>query len=230
MDNVNEQANYQLGQLYQQSEGNPEIVVAIIDGAIDGKHADFSQADLKILDNEQQTTAAQCAIADGPSCQHGTFIAGILAANRDSEAPGICPQCTFIAKPIFCEADSLSDCPAVTQIQLAGAVNDCVDAGADIINMSIGLSGQSQNMSTELTQAYDNAKSNGVLLIGASGNQSSNQVNSLFAHPWVIAVSAIDNHGQILPSANQGQWITQHGLLAPGKRLSVLQQEAGIGK
>ncbi|WP_051484613.1 S8 family serine peptidase [Shewanella waksmanii] len=217
MNNINPKANFQLGQLYHQSQGNPEIVVAIIDGAIDGQHADFSQTNLKMLDDSQTVT---CDSADAPSCQHGTFITGILAANRDSQAPGICPQCTFLARPIFCQADDLASCPPVTQQQLADAVNQCIDAGADIINMSVGLSGQPEPLSAELKQAYDKAKQNDVLLVGASGNQFSEEVNSIFAHPWVIAVSAVDAQGQILPSANTGQWVAEHGLLAPGDQIT----------
>ncbi|NQZ12455.1 MAG: S8 family serine peptidase, partial [Algicola sp.] len=185
-------SDIQLDSLYQQSEGNPDIVVAIIDGAVDGSHDDLKSASLTVLNNNGATLGASCSAKDSPSCQHGTFVAGILAADRESEAPGICPQCSFVSRPIFCEANNLSQCPAVTQTELATAVRDAIDAGANIINMSIGLSGKNTPVSAPLRQAYDQAEAAGVLLVGASGNQASEQVNSIFQHPWVIAVSAMD--------------------------------------
>jgi hypothetical protein len=220
VESVNEFSDFQLGELYHQTQGSGDICIAIIDGAVDGGHSDFVETNLTVLNANGEQLDASCLNNIGPSCQHGTFVTGVLAASRESAAPGICPQCSFIAKPIFCEADNLSACPMVTQTQLADAVNECVDAGANIINMSVGLNGESQPLSPKLEQAYNRAKDANVLLVGASGNQASDRVNSIFEHPWVIAVSAVDKKGEILPSANRGAWLVDHGLLAPGDKVT----------
>ena len=213
-----------LAKLFGDNQGDANTRIAIIDGAVDASHADFSHTPmLSIGDNEQPV----CQVPGSPSCQHGTFVAGILAADRQSQAPGICPQSTLMVKPIFCEADQLSDCPMVTETNLAGAINRSIDAGADIINMSVGLIGPQNTLSDELAGAYDRAKENDVLLVAASGNQGSSEVNSIFKHPWVIPVAAMDEQGAIVPSSNGGDWVAEHGLLAPGK--AVVSTKAGGG-
>jgi subtilisin family serine protease len=217
-----------LDELYHSSSGDPDLVIAIIDGVIDGSHSDFSSDSIKTLNDENQpSNNASCAIKDSPSCQHGTFIAGILAANRQSSAPGLCPQCTFISKPLFCESASLSQCPLVDENDLANAIRHSIKAGANIINMSVGLNSRPTALSENLSQAYNEAQKAGVLLIGASGNQASEQVNSIFQHPWVIPVAAMDPQGQIIPSSNGGPWVVEHGLMAPGN--AIVSCAAGGG-
>jgi len=39
-----------------------------------------------------------------PACSHGTLVAGVLSARRDSLHPGICPGCTLVVRPIFSDA------------------------------------------------------------------------------------------------------------------------------
>lgn len=214
MNNENREYSRQIrDSLAPLGKGSPLLSVAIIDGSINTQHEFLRDAKLEKIDDDQ----VSCKHPSHPSCQHGTFVAGLLAAKSGSGYPGLCPECKFIYRPIFCEAADLSQCPRVDESELVEAIYECMDAGANIINMSIGLNGAQNKPSAALTAAYDDAKERDVLLVAASGNQSSHDVNSLFKHPWVLPVSAMAEDGSIEPSSNQGEWIAEYGLLAPGQ-------------
>ena len=223
-------SHLQLDELYNKSEGSSDITIAIIDGAVDSKHPDFEGTKITQLASINNETNAVCYDKSSPSCQHGTYVTGVLAARRESTSPGIAPGCNYLIRPIFCEEKDLKDCPTLKEETLAKAVNESIDAGANIINMSVGSTIQRAAISTDLKSAYDRAEENNVLLIGASGNQGTQQVNSLFQHPWVIAVSAMDNEGVIEPSSNSGSWVSRYGLLAPGKQITSASAGGGHQK
>ena len=219
--------NATLKNIFASNQGDPSVRIAIIDGAVDSSHPDFNHTNIKKIGTNEPS---QCSVKNSPSCQHGTFVAGVLGASRSSKAPGICPQCTFIAKPIFCEASNLSQCPTVTEETLALAIHESINEGAKIINMSIGLSSPRGEPVAQLYEAYDRAQQAGVLLVGASGNQSASEVNSIFKHPWVIPVAAMDERGNIEPQSNRGAWVAEHGLLASGSNVTSTAAGGGYQK
>ncbi|TQV81518.1 S8 family serine peptidase [Aliikangiella coralliicola] len=100
---------------------------------------------------------------------------------------------------------------------LVAAVNQCVNAGAQVISMSLGGSGSSNAEAN----AFQNALNNGVLSIAASGNSGSASGNDAFSYPAsydaVMSVGALDSSKQI---ANFSQKNSQVELAAPG--VSVL--------
>src|SRR5918992_947034 len=89
--------------LMELSSGIPEIVIGLIDGPVAMNHADLASAHFIEIPGRMR---GSCAQADDVACQHGTFVAGILCAKRSSVAPGICPNCTLLLRPIFAETAS----------------------------------------------------------------------------------------------------------------------------
>ena len=88
---------------------------------------------------------AATACSDGASdaCVHGTLVAGVLVASRESGAPGICPQCVLVVRPIFRNpAHGIDGMPAATIEELADAIVDCVNAGARVVNVSAAVTGR----------------------------------------------------------------------------------------
>ena len=86
--------------------GNPELKVGIIDGPVAIEHPDLRRERLHEISDG---SAATCNRTTSTACLHGTFITGILAATRNSAAPAICPDCTFLVRPIFSEPMSGND-------------------------------------------------------------------------------------------------------------------------
>jgi hypothetical protein len=55
-------------------------------------------------------------------------------------APAICPDCTLLVRPIFPEATAEgAPLPDATPQDLAAAIVDCVEADANVVNLSLAL-------------------------------------------------------------------------------------------
>ena len=87
----------------ERTEGNPEVKIGLIDGPVATQHADLACESLHEIPGNNGAT---CTQANSAACLHGTFVAGILSAKRNSLAPAICPNCTVLIRPIFSETTS----------------------------------------------------------------------------------------------------------------------------
>jgi subtilisin family serine protease len=200
------------------SSGHPDIVIGIIDGPVDFSHPAFRESRIKTVKDSQ---LGVCKNATDIACMHGTFIAGILCSKRGLSIPAICPDCETILSPIFGEEDARSidknsSFPSATPEELSNAIIETVDAGAKIINLSLGLSTSSLTVYDSLQQAYDYAMQKGVLIVVAAGNQGNIGNTSLINHHWLIPVAACGENGQLDPLSNFGASIGNRGLMAPG--------------
>jgi subtilisin family serine protease len=210
---VNSVELVQLTKLLQASAGSPEIAVGLIDGPVDATHREFQEVRLETV---VEGTGAACTVQGSPACVHGTFVAGLLTGRRSSQCPAICPQSPLLVRPIFCEASDLSQCPAVTAGDLASALTETVDAGAKVINLSVGFGNSAIEFQPLLNDSLNYAISKGVLIIAASGNRGRVGNIPLFEHPWVIPVGACDENGNVVTNTNIGSSLGKRGLLAPG--------------
>jgi subtilisin family serine protease len=207
-----------LQSLMNLSSGNSTIKIGIIDGPVDLYHPAFDDASIKTV---RSTQMESCKNASSVACTHGTFVTGILCAKRGLPAPAICPNCEIILNPIFKEdaGNVLNDgiiFPSATPEQLSNAIIETVDAGANIINLSLGLSASSLNVFDGLQQAYNYSVQKGVIIVVAAGNQGYIGNVSLINHQWLIPVAASDENGILDPTSNFGPSIGNRGLMAPG--------------
>ena len=113
----------------------------------------------------------------GPDYDHGTHVAGIIAANRDNNigAIGITQVELMIIRAVPNGDERDKD--------VANAIRYAVDNGADVINMSFGKS-----YSPELfyvKQAIEYAAQNEVLMVHAAGNDGAN-IDSVANYPSPI--------------------------------------------
>jgi subtilisin family serine protease len=157
------------------------------------------------------------------ACLHGTFIAGVLSATPDSAAPAICPDCTLLVRPIFTQPVAPhAQAPSVSPDELAGAIVDCVDAGARILNLSIAVSLPSKENDRALMQALDYAAQRGVIAVVAAGDEGIVGSALMVRQPWMIAVAACDVTGRPLRYTNLGNSMGRRGLTAPGDKITSL--------
>ena len=87
--------------------------------------------------------------------------------------------------------------PSTTPEELSDAIIEVVDAGARIINLSLGLSTSSLITYPKLQEAYDYARQHGTIIVAASGNQGNIGSISLLQNQWIIPVAASDEDGQL---------------------------------
>jgi subtilisin family serine protease len=165
-------------------------------------------------------------MASSAACLHGTFVAGILCAKRNSVAPAICPGCTLLVRPIFAETTSArAPMPSATPLDLSSAIIACVDAGARVLNLSVGVVRTSTRGDDALREALDHAVGRGVIVVAAAGNQATLGSSAITRHQGVIPVVACDLAGRPMNESNLGSSIGRRGLCAPGRGVASLGPE-----
>jgi subtilisin family serine protease len=200
--------------LMELNSGRPEVAIGLIDGPVARDQPDLISSNIHEIPG---TLAGTCERANSVACMHGTFVAGILCAKRGSAAPAISPNCTLLVRPIFAEGTSASaHMPSSTPEELATAIIDCVDAGADVINLSAALAQPTSKGERKLEEALDYAARRGVIVVAAAGNQGTVGSSAITRHPWVLPVIACDLRGMPINYSNLGNSIGRRGLSAPG--------------
>lgn len=147
----------------------------------------------------------------GQSAEHGTAVAS-LAAGSSPDAPGLAPAATVLSIRVM-DTDDRSDVFTVTR-----AVVAAVDAGAQLVNLSLGGYATSEALNRALAYAAER----NVLIIAAAGNDAAGRLVWPAADPRVISVGATDAAGRLAAFSNSGP---QLHLTAPGVGL----QSAALG-
>jgi subtilisin family serine protease len=209
--------------LMERTSGSLEMKIGLIDGPVATQHPDLVGEHIREIPGNNGAT---CAQANSAACLHGTFVAGILIAKRNSSAPAICPNCTLLIRPIFAEKTTGSEqMPSATPQELAAAIIECIDAGARVINLSLALAQPSAKGEQALEQALNQAVRRGVIVVAAAGNQGTLGSSAITRHPWVIPVVACDLQGRPMNESNLGSSIGRRGLSAPGDGVTSLSAQ-----
>ena len=201
------------------SAGDPSVTVALLDGPVAREHPDLTSADL--VDLSSSVVEERCGGEDS-ACAHGTFVAGILVASRGSVAPAICPGCRLLVRPIFLDSGrSDANRLSATPDELAKGIIECVDAGADVINLSLATGQPTMRREESLSRALDYAMARRTIVIAAAGNQGTVGTSEITRHPWAIPVAACDRVGRPMTTSNLAASIGRHGVSAPGEVTSL---------
>lgn len=202
-----------LDALWHKTLGHPNICIAVLDGSVDLSHPCFNGSDL----TEIQTLVSERS-GTGLALQHGTHVASIIFGQHDSPVRGIAPQCRGLIVPVFAEGvkGSLAPC---SQLDLARAITQAVEQGANIINISGGQMTQSGQADSLLVRAVQLCTENNVLIVAAAGNDGCQCLHLPAALPTVLAVGAMDAQGLPLDFSNWGDAYQNQGILAPGENI-----------
>jgi subtilisin family serine protease len=214
--------------LMERTAGAVDVAVALIDGPVAIDHPDLASGNVRVLSG-----TAACRQSNSVACSHGTFVAGVLHARRDVLIPGICPGCTLLVRPIFTETNTVTQrdgLPSTTLDELAAAILEAIDAGARIINLSVGLVEEGPDSERAVEQALDAAARHDVIVVAAAGNQGLVGSSIITQHPWVISVVACDSSGRVMAQSNLGASIGRRGLAAPGENIESLAAAGGSAK
>jgi subtilisin family serine protease len=208
-----------LSPLMDRTSGIPEVRIGLIDGPVAFDHPGLQTERIR-----QIAKNGGCTRAESFACRHGTFVAGILTARRDSAAPATCPGCTLLVRPIFGETRVPgAGMPSAPPEDLAQAIHDCIDAGARLLNISAALTRSSYAGDLPVSRALDRAASRRTIVVAAAGNQGSLGSTALTRHPWVIPIAAYDRRGRPMNGTNLGRSIGSRGLGAPGEGITSLR-------
>lgn len=215
-----------LSPLLARTSGDPAISIGLIDGPVYLDHPDLSGGRIQEV---SPGGASVCSRASSAACVHGTLVAGVLMARRDSGTPGICPGCRLLIRPIFDEALGLKDqLPSATPATLAAAIRDAVDAGARILNLSAAVAHPSSRGERQVEESLTYAARREVIVIAAAGNQGTLASSAITRHAAVIPVVGCDDQGRPTQESNLGSSIGRRGLRAPGKSVTSLATDGGV--
>ena len=191
--------------------GHPDICIAVLDGPVDLRHPCFQGANLSVLPTLVSSEAIR---PDGAMSGHGTHVASIVFGQPGSPVTGVAPQCRGVIVPIFAD-----DRCSATQLDLARGIEQAAQAGAHIINLSGGQLTDFGEADGWLENAARLCQERNILLVAAAGNDGCDCLHVPAALPNVLAVGAMDAHGQPLDFSNWGDRYQRQGLLAPGENI-----------
>ena len=205
-------------QLWAKTKGNSEVCVAVLDGLVDLKHPCFEGANLTQL----PTLVQGQATPQSEMSLHGTHVASIIFGQPNSTVSGIAPHCRGLIVPIFSDYHRRT-----SQLNLARAIEQAVNAGANIINFSGGELTDYGEAEDWLHRAVSLCQNNNVLLVAAAGNDGCECLHVPAALPSVLAAGAMGENGQPLDNSNWGENYQTQGILALGG--NILGAEPGGG-
>jgi hypothetical protein len=142
---------------------------------------------------------------------HGTAVASMIIG-QNSLTPGVAPGASILSIRI---ADDLGQSDSFL---LAKGIIAAVDAGAQLINISMG----SQGDSGLVQKAIEYARAAGALIIAAAGNNGIDQVAYPAANRGVIGIGAVEALGNHLDFSNTG---SQVAMSAPGYGINAAWTE-----
>jgi len=180
------------------------VVVAVVDTGVsvnqDGFHKLLKGRDFVDDDNDAEDMNG-----------HGTHVAGTIAqaTNNKVGTAGVAPKASILPVRVLDANGSGSN------TWVANGIIWAVDNGANIINLSLGSSANSDVVEDACAYAYEN----GVTVLAATGNDGfSDFIGYPAALQTTIAVGSVDAKKGVAFYSNQGKQID---LVAPGGDTSV---------
>ncbi|MGD2062652.1 MAG: S8 family serine peptidase [Nitrospirota bacterium] len=152
---------------WETTVGSPQVTVAVLDSGVDLDHPDLADNvasdGLNIKDCSSGDLRCAPAQDDDLVQSHGTHVAGIIGAVGDNQLgiAGVTWQVSLLPVKVLSGGSG-------TVADVAEGIEAAVDAGADVVNASFGISASSSN---GLCDAVTYAERQGVMVVAAAGNQ-----------------------------------------------------------
>jgi hypothetical protein len=189
-----------------------QVVVGLVDSAVQPSALnlkDFLLPQVSLLANGQPSSPDQLT--------HGTSMAEtILRALSQTQKSEDGTSVRILPVDIY------GNDANTTTFDVARGIYAAINGGATIINLSLGGEGSSPFLQRIIQDSYKQ----GVLFVGAAGNQPITTPFYPAAYPEVLAVTAGDRWGRIAPYANRGDFVD---LIAPGANIVYYGDRAYLG-
>ncbi|BDS06206.1 hypothetical protein NT6N_12460 [Oceaniferula spumae] len=174
------------------------VTVAVIDSGVN-QHIAFNGG----VTNIELTT-----LADGSSqLSHGTAVASIISGDHPL-TKGVAPASDILSIRVTDDSGS-SD-----SFTLAEGIMQAADAGAQVINISMGTFANSSLVADAVLYAQER----GAVIVASSGNEGYDAIAYPAAYPGVISVGAVESQGEHLDFSNSGN---QLSITAPGYQVNA---------
>ncbi len=188
-------------EIWEKTNFNNDIKIAVLDTGIITNHKDLSENvingyDFVDDDNEPKD--------ESQPFSHGSHVAATIAALRNNQMgiAGMVDNVKIMPVRIIGENGGLAS-------NLIKGINWAIDNNAQIINLSLASSGDSNLIHEAIVKAVEE----GITVIAASGNDGKEGISYPAAYPEVISVGAINSQKEKAYFSNYGQKLD---LVAPG--------------
>ncbi|QKX49543.1 S8 family serine peptidase [Planococcus glaciei] len=188
-----------------------DVTVAVLDEGFDLKHRNLAG---RIVSPYSTVTDSSKGLSVDA---HGTHVAGIIGSSIDEEhsVAGVAPETAIMPIDVF-EGELAYTSDVVEGIYQA------VEAGADIINMSLG----NYSYNSHFDAAVQYAHQQGLVLVASAGNEASTLAYYPSAYDHVISVGSTDSTDFLSAFSNRGSDID---LVAPGSEIISTLPNNGFG-
>lgn len=197
-----ERADIKATAAWEETKGEAEVIIAVIDTGIDFQHPD--------LVNKIQNGGYDFINSDDDPTDdnfHGTFVSGIAAAetNNGEGIAGVAWNCMVLPLKAF------DDTGSGPYSAIIDAIVYAADNGADVINISAGGPDD-----PSLESAVEYAHNLGVLIVASAGNDSEPVLFPAAYDDYCLAVAATDYDDNRAVWSNLGPEID---VAAPGESI-----------
>ncbi len=216
--------------------GHPNVVIAIVDSGVDIRHEDIAAKLVQGYDavdmqgnlgpqyiplGDYRTRDRSPRDEDG----HGTHCAGIAAgaANNGRGIAGVCWGGRIVpVRVMFRVFDRLAgrETSVGTDADIDTGIKFAVDAGAQVINLSLG--GAEPSHESVLRYAYDR----NVCVVAATGNDNTSDPSYPASNAHTLAVGAVDSNLNRASFSNYGPAYNQF-VMAPGVNIASTYKDNG---
>jgi len=188
---------------WEETKGTEEEIIAIIDSGVDLLHPDLKN---KIKSSGRDFVNDDFDATD--DLGHGTFVAGIAAAdtNNNEGGAGVAWNCKILPVKVI-DKEGWGDYSWLIEGLIWAA-----DNGADVINLSLGGDEAADSLRDALKYAHDK----GVVIAAATGNDGSSVLYPAAYDKFCLAVAAIDYNDARTSWSNFGSEVD---VGAPGDRV-----------
>ncbi|MBI4148553.1 S8 family serine peptidase [Candidatus Woesearchaeota archaeon] len=190
------------------------VKVAILDSGV------TDRADLNVIQHIDLVNECVNNVCTGDFNGHGTHVAGIVAS-KQAGFTGVAPGAQIIDVKVLNKDNAGRVSTAIFGIQQA------IDAGADIISMSLSAQVTPCDGTDAQSAAVDSAVSEGKIVVVSAGNAGPNPstLGSPACSKLAITVGATDDADQIAFFSSRGPTAdgrTKPDIVAPGVRITSL--------
>lgn len=223
--------------LYSGGYNGGNVTVAIIDSGLYSWHDEdkvyhgheefenvkISPYSKNFLGSEEETVKSVYYYRDQTKVGHGSFVASQIAAGTDNGKgiAGIADavelmilRCISAGNSEEFPYDERYDANSGSVALVASAIRYAADMGADVINISLGTTSESNILT--LQNAVNYANDRGVIIVAAAGNSGSRTLFYPAACENVIGVGSVSRSGDKLEHSTFSQYNNSISITAPG--------------
>lgn len=214
--------------LYGTGYNGEGVTVAVIDSGLDITHPDFKGANISSYSKNFLGDGTYPDAYYRDQLGHGTFVASQIAAVVDngegivgiaSGAELMVLRCISHKTSEKYSDDAAYDSGSGSVSVVSTAIRYAVDNGADVINLSLGMT----NSSTLLEDAIRHAVANGVIVVASVGNSGGTKMYYPANCEKVIGVASVSRSGKNLVKSSFSQYNTSVDVTAPGGSVLGIQ-------